>query len=122
MSRRSTTSQLSAQSGPRPRHRAAVLLLIALIFCLGLVACGESSTGTDPRVSTASTTAAEASAARQLAVTRQVVQCMRNHGFNLRGPDAAGNISTRGVDLRSPRYKPTVEACVGKAAGKKVFK
>lgn len=115
MSHRSTTShgETPTRRVTRAAH-AAIVLPLVVFSCLTSTACGGSSA--------TSATAASAREVRaynqQRAELLELVSCARRHGINLSGPTAQLKVSTRGVDLRSPRRKAALNDCFHKVVNR----
>ena len=99
------------------REARPTLALFALAFaCLGLTACSGSSGG-PPQARGPSPQEVE-TYKRQRAELVELVSCARRHGINLPPPTANNKISTRGVNLKSPRRKAAINACYQKVVQK----
>lgn len=96
-----------------PARRGAQLIiwpLVAASACGGLTACGGSSEAAQRAKSSPSPQEIEAYK-KQRAELFELVSCAHRHGVPLPAPTANNRISTRGVNLKSPRRKAAINAC-----------
>jgi hypothetical protein len=112
-----------------------VVLLVLWSACLGLSACGSSSSGnptsstanaaattattaasTPPPTSTSPTTPTEGRV-REIALIRTLVACMRQSGIKLPEPDASGQVDTHGINTNGAHYQAVLKRCLHKARG-----
>jgi pyruvate/2-oxoglutarate dehydrogenase complex dihydrolipoamide acyltransferase (E2) component len=121
-----STTTRSRSAGQRGLARLASLTIA--IGCLGLSACGGSSSSRASSANahtTASTASAQATTTdpgaktpaspaqrKEVTAIKALVQCLRRHGIQLPEPEASGHVDSQGVDLNSPRYKAALTACL----------
>jgi hypothetical protein len=89
--------------------RAALALLAIAFACIGPTACSDSSTA-DNRPKGPSSYEVEIFK-KQRAEALALVSCARRHGIDLPAPTAKNSVSTRGVNLKSPRRKAELSNC-----------
>jgi hypothetical protein len=107
------------------RGRAAATLLLLAPACLGLLACGSSSSAESPsgepssvRVASANAHPSAAARRHELAKVRDLLRCARRHGLDIPEPSASGHVDTRRVDLKSARSRATLASCYRVIEGK----
>jgi hypothetical protein len=119
-----------------PVNSRGAATLVVLVFlasaCLGLSACGSSSSGGSTSstanaavtgTTTASTPATTAPTtttegrAREIALIRTLVVCMRQGGIKLPEPDASGQVNTHGINTNGAHYQAVLKRCLHKAKG-----
>ncbi|MFI5004033.1 MAG: hypothetical protein ACHQE6_03370 [Solirubrobacterales bacterium] len=115
------------------RRGTATIIVLALLgsASLGLSACGSSSSGsstsstanavatgttTSTPTSTAPTTTTEGRA-REVALIKALVGCMRQSGIKLPEPDASGQVNTHGINTNGAHYQAVLKRCLHKAQG-----
>lgn len=106
-------------SPPDPPTRKAIHNAIAVITLLAvsaasiaLTACAGSSDSS--AAARAATAHAEQVFNHERAQLIELVHCARQRGVHLPEPNAQNKVSTRGVDMKNPRVKATVNHCFQK--------
>lgn len=100
----------------RPRVHAAFVPPLVLAGCLALSACGSSSS--DPSTAASVRRPVHHLSHRERAELVELVGCARHHGIALPEPNAEGKVSTKGLNLKSPRHKAALDACFHKVVTK----